>query len=72
MPIVIVCFSVADRTAKVWDLSTGEEILSLDSHPNNVVKVDYCEDTRLVYTVSNFAIKVWDVRKGAKCIQTLT
>ena len=61
-----------DRTAKIWDLESGEEILTLDGHPNNVVKVEYSEDTKLVFTVSNFAVKVYDMRQGPKCIQTLT
>ncbi len=62
----------ADRTAKIWDLEYGDEILTLDGHPNNVVKVEYSEDTKLVFTVSNFAIKVYDMRQGPNCIKTLT
>ena len=64
--------NIVDRTAKIWDLESGEEILTLDGHPNNVVKVDYCEETKLVFTVSNFAVKIYDMRQGPKCIQTLT
>lgn len=60
-----------DRTAKVWDLTTGEEILTLEGHPNNVGQVRYSEDTKLVYTASTYFVKVWDVREGQKCIKTL-
>ncbi|KAM9312446.1 kinesin-like protein KIF21A isoform 1-T1 [Gastrophryne carolinensis] len=61
-----------DRTCKVWNLVTGQEIMSLGGHPNNVVSVKYCNDTSLVFTVSTSYIKVWDIRESAKCIKTLT
>lgn len=60
-----------DRTAKIWDLSSGQEILTLGSHPNNVTAVRYCEESQLAYTVSTYFIKVWDVRQ-ANCVKTLT
>ncbi|XP_013204292.1 kinesin-like protein KIF21A isoform X3 [Microtus ochrogaster] len=61
-----------DRTCKVWNLVTGQEIMSLGVHPNNVVSVKYCNYTSLVFTVSTSYIKVWDIRDSAKCIRTLT
>ncbi|XP_053875037.1 kinesin-like protein KIF21A isoform X8 [Malaclemys terrapin pileata] len=61
-----------DRTCKVWNLVTGQEIMSLGSHPNNVVSIKYCNYTSLVFTVSTSYIKVWDIRDSAKCIRTLT
>ncbi|XP_049738782.1 kinesin-like protein KIF21A isoform X9 [Elephas maximus indicus] len=61
-----------DRTCKVWNLVTGQEIMSLGSHPNNVVSVKYCNYTSLVFTVSTSYVKVWDIRDSAKCIRTLT
>ncbi|XP_037701763.1 kinesin-like protein KIF21A isoform X13 [Choloepus didactylus] len=61
-----------DRTCKVWNLVTGQEIMSLGSHPNNVVSVKYCNYTSLVFTVSTSYIKVWDIRDSAKCMRTLT
>ncbi|XP_029403769.1 kinesin-like protein KIF21A isoform X10 [Mus pahari] len=61
-----------DRTCKVWNLVTGQEIMSLGVHPNNVVSVKYCNYTSLVFTVSTSYIKVWDIRESAKCIRTLT
>ncbi|EMP38939.1 Maltase-glucoamylase, intestinal [Chelonia mydas] len=63
---------VLDRTCKVWNLVTGQEIMSLGSHPNNVVSVKYCNYTSLVFTISTSYIKVWDIRDSAKCIRTLT
>ncbi|XP_066522995.1 kinesin-like protein KIF21A isoform X2 [Hoplias malabaricus] len=58
-----------DRTCKVWNLVTGQEIMSLGGHPNNVVSVRY--SSSLVFTVSTSHIKVWDIRDSAKCIRTL-
>jgi kinesin family protein 4/21/27 len=61
-----------DRTAKVWDLITGQEIASLTGHINNVSKIKYCPRTQLCFTVSSYYAKVWDLRSGAgKCIKTL-
>jgi len=63
---------LSDRTCKIWDLASSEEILTLDGHLNNVVSVQYAEMTSLVYTVSAFVMKVWDPRRGNVCIKTLT
>lgn len=60
----------SDRTCKVWNLVTGQEIMSLGGHPNNVVSVRY--SSSMVFTVSTSYIKVWDIRDSAKCIRTLT
>ncbi|XP_058273410.1 kinesin-like protein KIF21A isoform X2 [Hemibagrus wyckioides] len=59
-----------DRTCKVWNLVTGQEIMSLGDHPSSVLSVKYCSS--LVFTVSTSYIKVWDIRDSAKCIRTLT
>ncbi|KAG0424262.1 hypothetical protein HPB47_028511 [Ixodes persulcatus] len=64
--------SSKDRTVKIWNLHTGQEIQSLRGHPDNVVAVRYCEYTRLTFSVSTAYIKVWDVRENpAKCVHTL-
>uniref|UniRef100_A0A4W4G6S5 Kinesin motor domain-containing protein n=1 Tax=Electrophorus electricus TaxID=8005 RepID=A0A4W4G6S5_ELEEL len=59
-----------DRTCKVWNLVTGQEIMSLGEHPGAVVSVKYCSS--LVFTVSTTYVKVWDIRDSARCIRTLT
>ncbi|XP_015198126.2 kinesin-like protein KIF21B isoform X1 [Lepisosteus oculatus] len=61
-----------DRTCKMWNLVTGQEIVTLKGHPNNVVSVKYCSSSCLVFTVSTSFIKVWDIRDSAKCVRTLT
>ncbi|KAJ8395406.1 hypothetical protein AAFF_G00033910 [Aldrovandia affinis] len=61
-----------DRTCKMWNLVTGQEIITLKGHPNNVVSVKYCSSSCLAFTVSTSYIKVWDIRDSAKCVRTLT
>ncbi|TRZ02979.1 hypothetical protein DNTS_004984 [Danionella cerebrum] len=61
-----------DRTCKMWNLDTGQEIVTLRGHPNNVVSVKYCSRSNLVFTVSTSFIKVWDIRDSAKCVRTFT
>ncbi|KAG7319158.1 hypothetical protein KOW79_017632 [Hemibagrus wyckioides] len=61
-----------DRTCKMWNLVTGQEIVTLRGHPNNVVSVKYCSSSGLVFTVSTSFIKVWDIRDSAKCVRTFT
>ncbi|KAF7208409.1 kinesin-like protein KIF21B isoform X1 [Nothobranchius furzeri] len=61
-----------DRTCKMWNLVTGQEIATLKGHPNNVVSAKYCPSSGLVFSVSTSYIKVWDIRDSAKCIRTLT
>ncbi|XP_025085629.1 kinesin-like protein KIF21A isoform X2 [Pomacea canaliculata] len=62
-----------DRTAKVWDLASGKEVQSLAGHPNTVLRVKYCPISRLIFTVSQSAVRVWDVRVSpASCLRTLS
>ncbi|XP_066235943.1 kinesin-like protein KIF21B isoform X1 [Saccopteryx leptura] len=61
-----------DRSCKMWNLVTGQEIGALKGHPNNVVSIKYCSHSGLVFSVSTSYIKVWDIRDSAKCIRTLT
>ncbi|XP_029007086.1 kinesin-like protein KIF21B isoform X5 [Betta splendens] len=61
-----------DRTCKMWNLVTGQEIVTLKGHPNNVVSVKYSPSSCLVFSVSTSYIKVWDIRDSAKCVRTLT
>ncbi|XP_043779312.1 kinesin-like protein KIF21B isoform X2 [Cervus elaphus] len=61
-----------DRSCKMWNLVTGQEIAALKGHPNNVVSIKYCGHSGLVFSVSASYIKVWDIRDSAKCVRTLT
>ncbi|XP_048213389.1 kinesin-like protein KIF21B isoform X3 [Perognathus longimembris pacificus] len=61
-----------DRSCKMWNLVTGQEIAALKGHPNNVVSIKYCSHSGLVFSVSTCYVKVWDIRDSAKCVRTLT
>ncbi|KAB0406591.1 hypothetical protein E2I00_010401 [Balaenoptera physalus] len=61
-----------DRSCKMWNLVTGQEIAALKGHPSNVVSIKYCSLSGLVFSVSTSYIKVWDIRDSAKCVRTLT
>jgi kinesin family member 21 len=61
-----------DRTAKIWDIVTGQEIAALNDHNNNVIKIRYCKNSKLCFTATNSYIKVWDLREStSKCIKNL-
>jgi WD40 repeat protein len=52
-----------DGTARVWDASTGSEILALDSH--DVIRVSWSPDgTRIVSTNESGLSHMWDATTG--------
>ena len=55
-------FVFTDRTAKIWDLNRGDEILSLAGHKRDVTVVRYAPTTKLVFTVNQSTIKVKSTR----------
>lgn len=61
-----------DKTAKIWDLTSGEEVRSLGGHPNNVTRVRFCPSTNLVFTSCAYFMKIWDMRAAPTCIKTIT
>ncbi|KAM4797477.1 kinesin-like protein KIF21B isoform 2-T2 [Rhinophrynus dorsalis] len=60
-----------DRTCKLWNLVTGQEIGSLRGHPHNVVSLKHCPHSGLVLTASASCVRVWDIRDTARCVRTL-
>ncbi|XP_022695658.1 kinesin-like protein KIF21A isoform X3 [Varroa jacobsoni] len=68
-----VLFSASkDRTVKVWDLRTGQELQTVRGHPDNVTVVRYSEYSRLAFSASTAYVRVWDLRESpAKCVKTL-
>ncbi|TFK26395.1 WD40 repeat-like protein [Coprinopsis marcescibilis] len=59
-----------DRTARVWNLETGEELHCLKGHTRAVRALQFDEAKLITGSMDN-TIKVWDWRRG-KCIRTLT
>jgi len=62
----------ADRTIRLWDVSTGECLETLSGHSNWVMSVAFSPDgTRLVSGSADRTIKLWDVSTG-ECLETLS
>ncbi len=60
-----------DKTAKVWDVETGQELLTLAGHDDRVMGVAFSPDGKLLATASwDNTAKVWDAATG-KEIETL-
>lgn len=59
-----------DRTAKIWDLNTNEEILSLPAHKRDVTVVKFSPQGKTAFTVNQSSIKIWDLRQGT-AVKTL-
>ncbi|CAI4228180.1 unnamed protein product [Auanema sp. JU1783] len=59
-----------DRTAKLWDLSTGQEIRTLGVHPNSVHSVKFVPNSNLALSISMYQVRVWDIRTDS-CIRVL-
>jgi WD40 repeat protein len=62
-----------DRTIRVWDIATGERLLLLEGHTENVVYVcvvDTQEGLRIVSGSWDKTVRVWDSTTG-ECLQIL-
>ena len=56
-----------DRTLKVWDIESGEELKTLEGHNDAVRALSVTPDSRFVISVSfDRTLIVWDVEKGEK------
>jgi WD40 repeat protein len=56
-----------DRTARVWDASTGDEIAVLRGHESSVKSADFSPDgTRVLTASSDRTARLWDVATGAE------
>ena len=61
----------ADRTVKVWDLTSGQELRTLAGHADGVNSVAVSADGRLALSGSDDrTVKVWDLETG-NCLATL-
>ena len=56
----------ADGTAKIWDATTGKELLTLSGHTGLLFNVAFSPDGKSVATTSaDRTAKVWDVSTGS-------
>jgi WD40 repeat protein len=60
-----------DKTARVWDLASGQCTATLEGHSSYVTSVAFSPDGRLLATASHDeTARVWDLASG-KCTATL-
>ena len=58
-----------DKTAKVWDVASGQELLTLRGHTMDVTGVAFSPDgTRLATSSSDKTAKVWDAVTGQELL----
>ena len=61
-----------DKTAKIWDATTGQLLLTLTGHTDSVNNISYSPDGKLIATASDdHTAKVWDAITGKELL-TLT
>ncbi len=54
-----------DKTAKVWDVTTGRELLTLCCHADTVIGIDFSPDgTRIATASGDQTTKIWDAVTG--------
>jgi len=54
-----------DRTARVWDVASGDEVLCLQEHTNRVFLAVFSLDDNLIATASNdHTVHLWDSQTG--------
>ena len=60
-----------DRTAKLWDVATGQCLQTLEGHSDIVYSVTFSADNAsLASASSDHTVKLWDAATG-QCLQTL-
>jgi eukaryotic-like serine/threonine-protein kinase len=57
-----------DRTAKLWDAETGQEILSLEKHTGPVQSVAFSPDGKRILTASADRATVWNAETGQEIL----
>jgi len=58
-----------DKTINVWDLGTGEELLTLSGHQNPIISLVISLDgTKIISGCQEGIIKVWDLSTGKELV----
>ena len=61
-----------DKTVKVWDTKTGDELFTISGHQGAVGSVTFGPDGKTIVTASDDrTVKIWDAKTGAE-IKTLS
>jgi WD40 repeat protein/serine/threonine protein kinase len=61
-----------DKTVKVWDAASGQELLTLKGHTDRVYGVAYSPDGRRIASASlDGTVKVWDAASGQELLTPL-
>ncbi len=59
----------ADRTARVWDASTGAQLLTLSGHTDEITTAAFSPDgTRIATASSDHTARVWDATTGTQLL----
>ena len=59
----------SDKTAKVWDLDSGAEVMTLSGHSDEVFAAVFSPDgTRLATSAADRSVKFWDARTGEELL----
>lgn len=62
----------ADKTARIWDAQTGQQLLTLEGHSQGISDVCWSPQGNYICTASDdHTLKLWDVETG-KSLKTLT
>jgi WD40 repeat protein len=60
-----------NNTVKIWDVSSGECLQTLEGHGDGVNSVSFSQDsTRLASASDDETVEIWDANSG-ECLQTL-
>lgn len=64
----LVCTCSADRTARLWDACTGEQLFQLTGHEDDVKSCHFNRNGRLLITGSDDkSVRVWRTSTGEQC-----